>query len=214
MGNINGGMADSSNIDDSAYPLLKQQSSCLDIDINGGWNEWTVLPTATEDMGFSDRPTYRPFYGLAPQWGGAGTSFQYENVAPIFCFVRSPSGSPQTYTFEVMFDFDYLQPASQQIGGTPQTNSTALPTPCPPHHEGVSAVHQALSAIRSNHTSAAETSKSHESTFHKVLHAVSGLGHDITNPKKLGHAIAGAFGHADDFDEALKVGAEVAPFFG
>lgn len=212
MGQINGGMASSRFVDNSTYPLLKQQMACLDVDVNGKWNTWNVLPVGTQDFGFDYYSTYRPMFSMATTFPGTGNPFQFLNVSPCFAFVTAPNAATvQTYQWEIMFDFDYLQPACQTPAGLPQTNSTSLPTPCPPHHVGVSSIGHCLATIRASQTSAAETEPKKESTAAKLGHFLRSMGHDIDDPKAIlqGGLSALGFQGASAFVDSLGTVASV-----
>lgn len=204
MGNINGGMATANMIDESAYPQLKQQGACIDVDVNGEWNEWTVLPLSDDDYKFSDHPFGAPLFSLAPRQGtvGASVSETFDYCSPCFAFIRAPSGAAnvQTYQFECVFNWDYIMPGSQTATGTSQTQSTTLPTPCPPHHEGVLHTAQAIVLARMTHDNAAVTAKSHHSTAHKVGEVFK---HIFEGPAEAIGAGLGALGVGGAYADAI-----------
>lgn len=192
MGTINDGQQSCAQLDNSSYMTLKQQGTIKDIDVNGAWNEFTILPGDTRDFEFGGNKWYRPVFSQVVNTSTPNTTGTIWNgCIPCFAYIQAPSAAqPQTYTWELVGNWDYIIGGIQASAAQP-TNVSQFPTPTPPHHEGLPNLAKALFHATLGHASGAVTAASHHSTADKVKTFFDHVGHDITNPKAW---IAGGMG--------------------
>lgn len=185
MGNMTGGMSSCAYLDDSAYPQLKTQGSCIDLDVNGDWNEWTIAFDGENWVW--DWPFRYPKFSGAISGNqtavGGNPCVSTSQCHPCFIFISAPAGSAQTWELEIVFDYEYMMPGSQTTSAAPQTQNTNLPTAVPPHNEGTLELARSLMLARMTHNTGAVTAVSHRSTLNKITHFIKGVGHDIGNVK-------------------------------
>lgn len=178
MGCLNAGMADCNHINEKSYMALKSQGAVQDVDVNGEWNEFTLLPCNDEDFKFQDTPFPLPKFSMAPNWDTAGDDdVEYRPVLPAFAIIKAPSGTPQTYNWEMIFDWDYLYPGLD--AGSELQQQTIMPTPAPAHHPGVAHLAQALWIARQGAATAKKTAHGARKIGAKIGHFFKSVGHFI-----------------------------------
>lgn len=186
MGAINDGQQSCAGTDNSSYMNLKEQGVVKDVDVNGEWNEFSILPGDPRDYVFGQNIYAAPIYSTVENTQSAASdSILYNLVNPCFAWIQAPStaaGMNQTYLWEIVGNYDYIT-GGVQIAGAQPANTNIFPTPSPPHHEGLPNLAKAVFQSTLGHTTAAVTAKAHHSTADKVKTFFDHVGHDITNPK-------------------------------